>query len=216
VLRELLKSQRAEVFRTIEASGFDPVDFDWDDIESAYGDEVTVPRLTHRPSDYWYIFDQGISFFSPGKEELQVSANAPNWPNHIVNVGSWLSYAKREIEAPSLWEDLALGEPMLDVPMLAEAQDTPFSGAEAAAIRDSIAEAVRYLKNELPAGSVPFLEARLLVLDEKIESIGRITWMQLAVGLAMTAVWGGLMAPEQARQMLDILGKAFQHLLGAG
>ena len=40
--------------------------------------------------------------------------------------------------------------------------------------------------------------------------------MQLAVGLAMTAVWGGLMAPEQARHMLDIIGKAFQHLLAPG
>jgi hypothetical protein len=32
----------------------------------------------------------------------------------------------------------------------------------------------------------------------------------------MTAVWGGLIAPDQARDMLDIIGNAFQHLLGAG
>jgi hypothetical protein len=214
--RVLLKSQRADVFRVIEASGFDPVEFHWDTVESMYGDEVMVPRLTHRPTGFEYTFEQGMSLFAPGEQEQQQSLTAPNWPNHVVNLNQWLGFAQREMDAPSLWEDLALGEPMLNVPMLAEAQDTPFSGAEAAAIRGSIAEAVQYLKNELPPGSIAFLEARLLILDESIESTGRVTWMQLAVGLAMTAVWGGLMAPDQARHMLDIIGKAFQHLLGAG
>jgi hypothetical protein len=45
---------------------------------------------------------------------------------------------------------------------------------------------------------------------------GRVSWLQMAIGTLVGMMWARLLAPEQARTVLNMIGQAFQKLIGAG
>lgn len=219
----LLRSQKAEIFETIKQRGFDPREFVWSERPVALptGRSGLGDRLTHTQSGFYFEFastgsETGhFASYAPGDSTPKVKTGTGSWLRQMGIFRSWLGYAKREIEAPPLWEQLAAGEPLLEVSVPPGTDDRPFSATEGAAIAASIEEVRAYVRKELPAGSIPRVEEQLARLEASAKTAGRVSWMQAAVGMAVGLVWTGLMAPDQARAMLDILGKAFQHLLGA-
>ena len=127
--------------------------------------------------------------------------------------GSWLQFVKRELDSPPLWEQLAQGSTIVDSGLLGATVDTPFSPEEREAISRQI-DAVRdYLARELPAGSAAVINTRLSQVETSLATQGRVTWGLAFVGLCTTLVWGGLMAPDQARAVLQMIASAFSRLI---
>jgi hypothetical protein len=216
--RRLLKSQKNDVFGRIQASGFEPREFEWTEHTLA---DNTFNRLNHSPSGSWFDFDYVVGRtsaghwvrFSPAEETKDGSGFPGAWDGALGYFTSWLRFLRRELEAPPLWEQLAAGEPLLEVPT-AGGPDSPFTPPEIDAINARLDDVVDYFRRELPPGALQALEANIERLREEAKTSGRITWMQTAIGIAVSLAWGGLMAPEQARLLLDMIGKAFQKAIG--
>jgi hypothetical protein len=220
--RRLLKSQKNEVLRVIEGASLDPRDFHWD--QTYKDDAYYVDRLVHTASSFWFEFDYIVTSrnsghfvrFAPGEDSTDGGGYPGPWSGALDYFARWLRFLRREIEAPSLWEQLAGGEPLLEASTLPGAADTPFEPAELAAIDAKLDEVISYFRRELPAGSIPALEASVGRLRANARTSGRLSWIQMAIGTAISLAWGGFLAPEQARTFVDMIGQAFQRLLGGG
>jgi hypothetical protein len=153
--------------------------------------------------------------FSPG-DGIHTEQRFPgSWDNQMTIVRQWLSYLKRELDAPPLWEQLAQGEPLLEV-SLGAAEDSPFRPDELMAIETKLDEVRKYLARELPPGMLPTVQAQLDRLGAAAKTTGRLSWLQMTIGVMVSLMWGGMMAPDQARTVLQMIGQAFQRLIGAG
>ena len=218
----ILRSQRNDIMSLIADAGLEPREFRWEHVHSRRSAGDQLDRLAHLPTGYFYDFDnlngssqQHLATFAPGATTHEERQNPGSWPFQLGYVAQWLSYVKRELDAPPLWEQLALGQPLLEVPLEA-AEDRPFARDEQEAVRERLEEVREYLRRELAPGTMPAIEAQLARLEAALGTMGRVSWLQWAVGIMYTLIWGGLMAPEQARTVLHILGQAFQRLIGGG
>jgi hypothetical protein len=215
--RRLLRSQKNEVLDVLVALGMEPREFTWADrTEGAYN----INRLVHSPSGFWFEFGVGnrgghAARYSPGEHILEATMGTGSWLAQMSEFAQWVRFMQRELAAPPLWEQLAAGEPMLDVTALGMG-DKPFDPAEIAAINQKLDETLEYLRRELPAGSIPAVEANIERLREAVKTSGRVSWAQMTIGSLIGMVWSGIMDPEKARTALQIIGTAFQGLIGAG
>ncbi len=217
----VLQSQRNEVLSQINTLRLDPREFRWEHVPSRRDSAVQLDQLIHIPTGFYYQFDSReptstishYATFSPGASVLTETRYPGAWDLQVIYAGEWLGYLKRELTAPPLWEQLAQGEPLLEVP-LAAAEDTPFTPEEQRAIQGKLDDVLQYLKQELPPGSMPTVQTQIARLQEAAKTSGRVSWLQMAIGTMIGLVWGGLMAPEQARTVLQMIGQAFQRLIG--
>ena len=181
---------------------------------------MAVDVLIHEPTQYAFAFDWmsgpyangHYAIFSPGETQFEQTAFTEEWAAQRRSVTTWLACVKRELDAPPLWEQLAGGEPMLSIPGPG-AVDSQFLPEEAAAISARISEVRAYLAAELPTGAMAAVNESLDRLEQAATSQGRISWAQMAIGAFMGMVWGGLLAPDQARAALTLIGEAFRRLL---
>jgi hypothetical protein len=215
--RPVLRSQKADLFRLVETAALDPREFKWETV-AGIDAGTTVDQLTHRPTNYYFRFNvvqQGHhTTFSPGGEAAIETQFPGSWPGQVMYFTYWLEYLKRELAAPPLWEQLAGGEPLLEIASLpSSAPDTPFSEPERRAILLQFVEVRAYVSRELPPENMAAIAGRLDDLEAAVTTQGRQTWMAFAVGVFVTLAWGGLMAPEQARAILQIIAGAFLPLL---
>jgi hypothetical protein len=97
-----------DVFLAIKAAGLNPIEFAWKEEvqkrKSEYGPSTILHlhRLPHKPSGYSFLFGQTFVSYTPGSESQQDFAGRVNWAGKQEAVGRWLTYLKREIEAPDL------------------------------------------------------------------------------------------------------------------
>jgi len=219
----VLQSQRNEILSRITVAGLDPREFRWEHIPSSRDGRTLLDRLIHVPSGFFYEFDNSEgtdpgkhqATFSPG-DGIHTERRFPgHWDYQMAYVTEWLGNLKRELNAPPLWERLAQGEPLLEVP-LGAAEDSPFRPGELLAIEAKLDEVREYLARELPPEKLPTVQAQLDRLGAAAKTSGRLSWLQMAIGVMFTLMWGGMMAPDQARTVLQMIGQAFQRLIGAG
>jgi hypothetical protein len=216
----VLRSQRNEVFALVTAAGLDPREFRWEHVPSSRSARTQVDRLLHVPSAFFYEFDnlegtnpnKHYATHSPGESVHTQEQYPGSWGYQLAFVENWLTYLNRELEAPPLWEQIAQGEPLLQA-QLEGTEDTPFTPAELAAIESKLDEVREYLRRELPPGAVAAALAHVDRLEGAAKSTGRMSWAQMAIGIVVSLVWGGAMAPDQARLVLEMIGQAFQRLI---
>lgn len=109
----LLQSQKNQVHALVLEAGFAPQDFDWVYTKSKHNAK-NVSMLMHTPSDYWFSFDyriydgerQPVAIFSPGPYSQEEGQFCESWGAELEVVAAWLSFLRREVEAPDLWSDL--------------------------------------------------------------------------------------------------------------
>lgn len=219
----VLGSLRNQILSQITGAGLDPREFRWEHVQSSRDVRVGLDRLAHVRTGFFFEFDnregtnpdRHYATYSPG-ETTHIEERFPgSWDLQRRNVDEWLRNVRRELEAPPLWEQLAQGEPLLEVP-LGSAEDSPFRPDELQAIQVRLGEVRDYLARELPPGTMPTVQAQLDRLQAAAKTMGRLSWVQMAIGLMYMLVWGGMMAPDQARTVLQMIGQAFQKLIGGG
>jgi hypothetical protein len=216
----LLKSQRNDVLQILRANDFDPRQFDWNVALNKAGTR-DIDVLTHRTSGYQYAFDwfdgpRGsghYAVFTPAADSPEGTDYPGSWDYQAQYFARWLGFLAREVQAPDLWAEILAGEPLLESQLLDDADDSPFSADEVAAIKRGIEEVKVYLRAELPPGSEPTVRAQLDRLEENLAGQGRVTWAQMAIGAFVGMVWAGLMDPDKARSALQILGQALRFLI---
>ena len=217
----VLRSQRNVILDLIKHRGLDPREFAWEHGRSSRSPDRNIDKLRHTASGFFFEFDalergdEGhANTFSPAEGSSLERAYPGTWDGQFRYVDVWLRALKRELDAPPLWEQLAQGEPMLSAAAM-HGQNSPFSPAELAALDRKIDEVLVYLKNELPAGSIPMIEGQLLQLKEDARKNGRISWMQMTIGFIFTMIWSGLFDPALGRQVFDTINQAWQFILDA-
>jgi hypothetical protein len=219
----VLQSQRNEILSRIKSAGLEAREFGWDHGPSTRYPTTYLDRLVHVPSGFFYEFDnvEGTSptkhytTHSPGYSTHTQKEFPGSWDNQLTYLSQWLSFVKRELDAPPLWEQLTQGEPLLEVP-LAGAEDSPFRPEELQAIEAQLDEVRNYLRDQLPPAALPTVQAQLDRLEAAAKTTGRLSWVQMTIGLLVGLAWSGVLAPEQARTILQIIGQAFQKLITGG
>jgi hypothetical protein len=217
----ILRSQANEVFNAIRQSGLDPTQFAWSTQYGWLNQELVVSRLTHTPSGFYYTFDfsdQGHwAEFSPGEHKVVQTAHPGAWSQQLGYVGLWLTYLKREIEAPDLWAAIRTETDLILAGGTSEQDNAPFTPGERQRIGENLRELRDYARAtyQLSADQAQFINARLAYLEEASERVGRKDWLILAAGVLVNIVVGAALAPEAAKDLLRFAGRVLGWLIGA-
>ena len=89
--------------------------------------------------------------FSPGLETVRQRIKPLNWVGKSAMLRNWLTYLKREIEAPDLWASLFQDQELLSSEST-EAVNTPFTVDEQVQIKETIEEIRVYITSTYSLG----------------------------------------------------------------
>src|SRR5437588_12703650 len=124
-IRHLLQSQANQVLEAIRnEAGLEPTDFDWQDTEGPMSN-MRVSRLVHKPSGYYFVFDNFSGFHSkwaPGWQTRVDSEYSDEWEYQLTLFKSWLDYLKRKTNSPDLWGAISTGAQIMES---STSSDTP-------------------------------------------------------------------------------------------
>lgn len=212
--RELLRSQKADIFEFIVEVGLNPTDFKWEDIASVTLRNTEIERLIHIPTDSYFVFDfygddDGYSIFSPAKDRVRDQERTANWFNQLVPVGDWIHAVKREHETPDLWEAIREESVLITAPSFEE--NEPFSADEQNLIRDKLDEFGKYLMEVHSIG--PEVKNRLDYLANASTRIGRKDWFLLLNGMLLNIVLQFALSSEVARELFRFAAQLLGQLL---
>ena len=169
----LLRSQQNEAFRWVEETGFDPGRFEVGPDE--WGD-TKVTRFTYRDSPFFLdISTVRTNFsirYSPGASELLTHQMDYSGDFSAVErvFKAWLSYVRREVEAPDLWALAREGVTLFAVSGEPE-QNNPFTASEKAEIVIAVERVRVYLEGAGVSGEP--LAAANAKLDYLVEASHR-------------------------------------------
>jgi hypothetical protein len=225
----LLRSQQNEVFEVLRKQGFDVSQFRWRERKSTKVRDLRVHELAHLPSNSYFIFDwynKGIvgaprkqwAQFSPGAESVVERQYPGSWELQVKFVRLWLSYLRRELEAPDLWSEFAQQAGLIDVVSTTEGSNSPFSLEERHFIADRLNDISHQIAAEhrLSEYQTAQLESQVAYLVDSSERTGRRDWAFLALGVITNIMLMGTVPPDAGRQMFELLSQVFQQLLTQG
>jgi hypothetical protein len=224
----LTKTQRNAVFSAIQAAALDPSDFSWQEGASRVTgvDESLTPFridvLVHRPTGYFFLFDLDASaeslwaIFRPGRDGAERRENAGSWGYVYNYVVEWLSYVKREHEAPDLWALLQEERDLVGGDAAEELENTQFSLEEQNRIAQQLNEAKAYVHAtyELTSEQGKSIDAQLDYLVDAAKRQGRIDWRNLVVGTLLSLVLQAVLPPEAAQSLLTFVLRSLAGLFG--
>lgn len=213
----LLRSQKNEVFMVIKKGGLEPSDFQWSEVDNGNG-----LRLTHTPTDSYFIFDisngwwKGRYFPSQSKAAEDFFGHThTSWPIVLENFESWLSVVRREYAEPDLWA-ASQQEKKLIAEKIDDLENSPFSETEQSRIAIAVNELREFLifNAKHSDSQVQFVTTRLQHLEEASHRLGRKDWITLAMGTLTNIVVGAALAPDAARELLRTAGSLFGWVVG--
>lgn len=217
----LLQSQENEVFLAVRASGLDPSSFAWELQKSEHDNSNLVSVLSHKPTSYWYKFDMAdeghLCIFMPGKDTLRGGEYPGTWPNQMAYVRKWLTYLKREAEAPNLWAMLG-EENALSAAASPElySENTPFTAAERKRVEVSLVEVRSLLvaSHNFNSEMLGRIDAHLEYLEQASERLGRKDWLNVAFSVITNIIIVVAIPPETARNILNVAGAVLSWVMG--
>jgi len=212
----LLKTQANDVLNAVSKIGLDPKHFAWEELEK-------TPTLRYTPSgEYFFKFLRTIRGFyaeySAGEASIHGSgpfgATWVSWETGLSIVEEWLTYLKREIQAPDLWS-LLTEQTALVQAASADSPNTPFSTLEIKKISDGLRELQEYIEKtqQLDEQKHAFLESKLDYLVDAAHRQGRQDWLYVAIGVLSTVVMSLAMAPDQAKEVFRFVSSVLQAIL---
>jgi hypothetical protein len=151
---KLLRSQKNEVLEAIKSSGLDPFNFKWseDDSQCMMDDDfsrASVERLSYEDLIFYFQFDylQGkrYAIFSSGRERCVEEQSTGAWTGQLTYVRNWLTYLKRELAQPDLWDELFKYQLPPGAKLTADIGNEPFTVKEAEQLSEGIRKVRAYI-----------------------------------------------------------------------
>jgi hypothetical protein len=207
----LLRTQQNSAFRWVQESGFDPGAF-----EVAPGLWGKTPCTRFALTNSPYFFDVSTARFnysvrhSPGGSELLTTLSSFSTEFEAVErpFKAWLSYLRREVEAPDLWALVRDGASMF-APVGAATSNDPFTLTEIRQIELAIEVGRSYLTEAGVAGTA--LAQANLKLDYLVESArrsGRMDWYNIAFSVLFGIAIAVLFDPKRAQELIEVVFRA--------
>lgn len=212
-----MRTQLNEALAWVEQSGFDPRAFG---VGPAEWNKTPCTRFAYRNSPFFLDVSTARRTYSvrhsPGASELLTTlatSYAPDFQSVERPFKAWLSYMRREVEAPDLWA-LAHDGPSLFSAGGVIANNEPFAAPELAQIAEAVGHARAYL---VAAGVTGDLlresNAKLDYLVAASRRSGRFDWFNIA----FSTIWGIALAaafnPAQARALFETIIETVRQLI---
>lgn len=218
IKRLILTSQKNDVLDLIKNSNLDPFNFKWSEADSRFsksraGYSAGVSLLKYEKTQFYFKFDFGTeghyAIFSPGEDQVVEERNTGDWANQREYAIRWLSYLKREVEQPDLWEELAKYQLPPGEKISPDVTNEPFTVHQIEQISAGIINIRAYLEVEFD------LENQKDTVNEKLEYLidaakrqGRKDWFHTSIGVIFSLAIALSMSPEQARTIWNFLKDA--------
>lgn len=213
----LLTSQRNAVLLAVREAGLDPRDFAWTMVSSKLGAEA-VSRLRHTSSGYYFIFDfkgeKQYAIYSPGDEVAATEQFPGDWKNQLHYCRLWLSYVKRETEAPDLWTALAQSADVIaDVTSPLISRDL-FTTDEQSHIRVVLNDVAAYIRSshDVTQQRLASIESQLEYLADSASRSSRRDWGLMLLGTVVNIVTSAALPPDRAQAILQLIGAGLRWL----
>ena len=174
------------------------------------------PTLTYTLSEFYFQFGPSHVAFSPGEEAQRQQIDRLNWVGKSTFLRNWLTYLKREIDAPDLWGSLSQEQELLSIEP-AEAVNTPFTADEQVQIKSAIEEIRVYIISTYSLAEEPpaKINRKLDYLIDASTRLGRIDWKNLFVGALISLALQQLSPSGPGlREVLGVAGNLLRHVLG--
>lgn len=220
----LLPSQRRELFDLIRDAGFDPHEFELSD-DGRTGHTGQFAEIVH-PSTGYYVRIRTAGDFEgtgwlvdlfPATETRTASTIAGPWQEvPLVAVRHWLELLARELDAgEDPWEQIKRERQIVAAEPDA-VENTPFDGAERAAISVQLEEIKEFLRStgSLEQAQLAAIERRLDYLEDAAGRLGRVDWRNTFVGVMLGLVVEAIAPPELVREVISLALRGLGHLFG--
>ncbi len=175
-LINMFKWQRDELFASVNNAGINPNEFKWLHKKSRFRD-ADVMSLVHTKTAFYYTFDnykdQFLSLYSPANDQVEGILSTNSFNSQLSRFKEWLTWVKREEEAPDYWGSLS-GEGLLsELPKNSE--NTLFSKDERKLIKNAVKQISEHLVTEYGV-KLERIETQIVSLVESSTRLGRKDW----------------------------------------
>ncbi len=214
-IKYLLKSQANELLGALKDAGWNADQFRWEETESNNYSGKDAPRIVHLGSGYYFTFDNVeetfFSEWSPALETTMGKTQSGSWTNQLQHFNQWLSFLRREVESPDLWEAISNETEIIDAASSDET-NVPFTAEEKTYILSGLTEIRQYL---LTAHKLDpeLIEARLGYLAEAAERVGRKDWINLLLSVIVNIVIQAALPPDSTRELFRFVGSVLSRIL---
>jgi phage-related protein len=215
----LLKTQKNDVFLVVQKGGLAPTDFywteetRWDTSRDGNSDQFRTTVLYHTPTKFYYCFGRYSDQYSPGYEHrINAREHGDDWGYRLTIVGDWLSYLRREYDAPDLWKLLQQQSKLARLATSERLSNDQFTASEKDYIRNQLGEIRRHITSihKLQLQQSEVLEQGFAHLDENLNSFGKKDWLILAIGTLVTIAVAATFSPDVTRSMFSTFMAAIQ------
>jgi hypothetical protein len=212
----LLKSQRNVILGLVRASGLRPGDFQWDEmILEGDEDRLRVSVLRHTPTSSYFRFGCNWDEYAPGFSRRTDSRIVlESWDDRFRLVFDWLTYVKREYEAPDLWQMLLQETKLSRVASSPDLTNDAFTQDEKQYIVKQLAEIKTRLISDhrIQLQQAEVIEQGFSHLADSLNRVGKKDWLLLAMGAVVSIAIGAGLPPDVAQDMMHRLMQAIEPL----
>lgn len=223
-IHKLLKSQKNDVFRTLQAAGLEPANFSWIDKSKVPNTGRAVPKLEYLDGGYYFQFDMlhgdHSCTFSPGIEKIIYRERTVNWQNQMSCVADWIHCLKRETEAPDLWQEMEKYKTSMSLALPEQLLNEPISTSEANEIANKVhllADKIEELF-QLTAEQNRFVRNKLNYLADTAKRQRSVDWVHTSIGVFITIAMALSLPPDRAKELWQLIESVlggFIHLISS-
>ena len=221
--RFLLPSQTDKLYQSFSVYGVNPKEFDIKHSKSSFKVthgttgfyfEINDIRKTHPSCD-----DPSYKIeYIPKDTNIKIKYTFRIFSDVRKQFDIWLGHLAREIRQPDYWSILQEEtKPFFLFSETAE-PNTIFSSTELDFIKQRLDETKNFIFTsfELSQEHRTFVETKLKYLEgcAKKTDHGRLDWFNISIGVLMSIIVGISFNPEQARTLINFVGKALSPLFG--
>lgn len=214
--KRLSRVQLAQFADEARKRGLDPADFILAEVhQKGYPNEYTQSRVTHKPTDAWFLFRLGYELSEWWPDQLkggEARGPATNWAEQLNHAKAWLDVVRNEHETPDFW-GAASGQRAFIV----DEPSGKFTKEERTQIKRALPELGQFIAQSAApatADDVARIETRIEHLVGAVDRLDRLDFKNALLGtLVSIAVELGLKT-ESARGIWAFATSQFAAILG--
>ena len=225
--REILKSQKNQLYQLIGNYALEPANFDWSKVESEFY-SFFVSKISYRGTPFFFIFDrkefEDLAFvpevpyckYSPSDSDMVNSEFCNNgWEEIFQLFKKWLRNLNREIQETDLWGDMLKYQSQLSLSVPDTSKDEPISCAEYEMIEDRVVNFFEEIKKQytLTQEQIKLLNKNQSILLDMAKKQTYQAWMYATIGVIATMVMSIPSIQEDMGRFSDLVKLFFGHII---